>query len=106
MSETTKDIIKDILENDGMCISPTSLFDFDEDGGILLGDLAERIKVAHEREFVEKDAEIARLRECLREAVEWSCGNPDESCEDCVAHGGDTPCKCEKWRKALEGGKK
>lgn len=50
------------------------------------------------------EAEIARLRECLREAVEWSCGNPDEACEDCVAHGGDTPCKCETWRKMLKGG--
>lgn len=49
-------------------------------------------------------AEIVRLCECLREATEWACGNHDESCGDCVAHGGDTPCKCEKWRKALEEG--
>lgn len=49
--------------------------------------------------------ELVELRECMKEAVEWSCGNPDEACEDCVAHGGDTPCKCEKWRKALDGEK-
>lgn len=54
-------------------------------------------------DFVRIRSENADLRECLREAVEWSCGNPDEACEDCVAHGGDTPCKCEKWRKALKG---
>lgn len=57
---------------------------------------------AHKRELAAKDAEIAEQQECLQEAVEWSCGNPDESCGDCVAHGGDTPCKCEKWRKALK----
>ena len=61
--------------------------------------MADRIEAA-------KDAEIGKLRECLREAVEWSCGNPDENCKDCVAHGGDTPCKCETWRKMLEGGHK
>lgn len=66
-NETIDDIIKDILENDGMCISPTSLFVFDEDGGILLGDLAERIKVAHEREIAAKDAEIVRLRALVKE---------------------------------------
>lgn len=54
---------------------------------------------AHERE-------VEELRECLREAVEWSCGNPDDACGDCVAHGADTPCKCETWRKMLEGGHK
>lgn len=71
-----------------------------------LKNLADRILSAHNREVASKDAEIAELRECLREAAEWACGNPDEACEDCVAHGGDTPCKCEKWRKALEGGQK
>lgn len=65
---------------------------------------ADDILAAHKREIASKDAEIARLRECLREATEWACGNPDESCEECVSHGGDTPCKCEKWRKAMEGG--
>lgn len=61
---------------------------------------ADRCRIREE--VAAKDAEIAELRECLREAVEWSCGNPDEACEDCVAHGGDTPCKCEKWRNVLE----
>lgn len=65
---------------------------------------ADLIEAALKREFEAKDAEIGKLRECLREAVEWSCGNPDENCKDCVAHGGDTPCKCETWRKMLEGG--
>lgn len=65
---------------------------------------ADRIEAAHNREIAAKDAEIGKLRECLREAVEWSCGNPDDACGDCVAHGGDTPCKCETWRKMLEGG--
>lgn len=72
--------------------------------GSALDVYADRILAAHKREIASKDAEIARLRECLREATEWACGNPDESCEECVAHGGDTPCKCEKWRKAMEGG--
>ena len=60
------------------------------------GTVADRIEAAHGRE-------VAELRECLKEAIEWSCGNPGDACEDCVAHGGDTPCKCEKWRKAQEG---
>lgn len=79
------------------------------DYGVIENDFvkfADRIEVAHNRLVAVKDEEIARLRECLREATEWSCGNPDESCEDCAAHGGDTPCKCEKWRKALDGGVK
>lgn len=48
--ETIEDIIRDIRENDGMCISPTSLFAFDEDGGVLLGDLAERLEAAYNRQ--------------------------------------------------------
>ena len=68
-------------------------------------DMLRQAADAMEREAA-KDEEIGKLRECLREAVEWSCGNPDENCKDCVAHGGDTPCKCETWRKMLEGGHK
>ena len=68
--------------------------------------LADEAEAAHTREIEAKDAEIGKLRECLREAVEWACGNPNENCTDCVAHGGDTPCKCETWRKMLEGGQK
>lgn len=104
-NETIDDIIKDILENDGYCISPTSLFAFDEDGGIMLGDLAERIKVAHERELAAKDAEIAELRECLRLSsnsmemvVQWLGKYP--AWQECLKNG------VARNRKVLEGDKK
>lgn len=80
-NETIQDIIQDIRENDGLCISPTSLFGFDEDGGVLLGDLAERIKVAHEREMASKDAEIEKISEKLKLHNCWAV----EECEDADA---------------------
>lgn len=57
-------------------------------------------------EIAEKEAEIAELRECLREAVREKCPFTRMSCrygEQC-----DYECGTEKWRKALqdEGGAK
>ena len=54
------------------------------------------------RTLKEQDAEIAELRECLREAVREKCPFTRMSCkygEQC-----DYQCGTERWRKALEGG--
>ena len=48
-----------------------------------------------------KDAEIAELRECLREAIREKCPFTRMSCrygEQC-----DYECGTEKWRNALKG---
>ena len=54
-------------------------------------------------EIAEKEAEIAKLRECLKEAIREKCPFTRMSCK----HG--EPCEYEcgtdKWRKALEGAK-
>ena len=52
---------------------------------------ANRINAAHNREVVAKDAEIAELRECLKEAVEL------------ITLGKPTIEGVARWRKALEG---
>lgn len=80
---------------------------------------ADRIEAAHKRELAvkdderltivanyenviaAKDAEIAELRECLKEAIREMCPFTRMSCkhsEPC-----DYECGTEKWRKALEG---
>lgn len=90
--------------------------------------LADRIEAAHKREMADekrisdavvqslrdkklemageiaaKDAEIAELRECLREAVREKCPFTRMSCK----HGEpcDYECGTEKWRNALKGSK-
>lgn len=81
--------------------------------------IANRIEAAHEREITakddarltivanyetviaEKDSMIARLRECLKEAIREKCPFTRMSCkhsEPC-----DYECGTEKWRNALEG---
>lgn len=67
---------------------------------------ADRIEAAAKREReagaeAAKDAEIAELRECLREAVREQCPFTRMSCrygEQC-----DYECGTEKWRNALKG---
>ena len=57
-------------------------------------------------EIAEKEAEIARLRECLKEAIREKCPFTRMICK----HGEpcDYVCGTDKWRKALqdEGGAK
>ena len=124
-NETIEDIVADIraqnqgLPEDSYALSP------------LVCDLlsfADRVEAAHKREMADekrisdavvqslrdkklemageiaaKDAEIAELRECLKEAIREKCPFTRMSCK----HG--EPCEYEcgtdKWRKALEGAK-
>ena len=124
-NETIADIVADIraqnqgLPEDSYALSP------------LVCDLlsfADRVEAAHKREMADekrisdavvqslrdkklemageiaaKDAEIAELRECLKEAIREKCPFTRMSCK----HG--EPCEYEcgtdKWRKALEGAK-
>ena len=55
----------------------------------------------YENVIAAKDAEIAELRECLKEAVREKCPFTRMSCkhgEQC-----DYECGTDKWRKALKG---
>ena len=82
---------------------------------------ADRIEAAHKREIaakdderltivanyehviVAKDAKLAELRECLKEAVREKCPFTRMSCrygEQC-----DYECGTKKWRNALKGAK-
>ena len=126
--ETIADIVADIraqnqgLPEDDYALSP------------LVADLlsfADRIESAHKREMAdekrisdaviqslrdkklemageiaEKEAEIAKLRECMKEAIREKCPFTRMSCK----HGEtcDYECGTDKWRKALgeEGGAK
>ena len=51
-------------------------------------------------EIAEKEAEIAKLRECMKEAIREKCPFTRMSCK----HGEtcDYVCGTDKWRKALE----
>ena len=120
--ETITDIVADIREQnqglpeDSYALSP------------LVADLlsfADRIEAAHDREMADekriseavvqslrdkklemageiavKDAEIAELRECLKEAIREKCPFTRMSCK----HGEtcDYECGTFKWRKALQ----
>ena len=122
MSETIADIVADIraqnqcLPEDDYELSP------------LVADLlsfSDRIESAHKREMAdekrisdaviqslrdkklemageiaEKEAEIAKLRECMKEAIREKCPFTRMSCK----HGEpcDYECGTEKWRKALQ----
>ena len=63
-------------------------------------------KLEMAREIAEKEAEIAKLRECMKEAIREKCPFTRMSCK----HGEtcDYECGTDKWRKALgeEGGAK
>ena len=126
--ETIEDIVADIrAQNQGLPEDSYALSPLVCD----LLSLADRIEAAHKREMADekrisdaviqslrdkklemageiadKEAEIAKLRECLKEAIREKCPFTRMSCK----HGEpcDYECGTFKWRKALqdEGGAK
>jgi len=124
-NETIEDIVADIrAQNQGLPEDSYALSPLVCD----LLSLADRIEAAEKREIADekrisdavvqslrdkklemageiavKDAEIAELRECLKEAIREKCPFTRMSCK----HGEtcDYECGTFKWRKALEGSK-
>ena len=120
--ETIVDIVADIrAQNQGLPEDDYALSPLVAD----LLSLADRIEAAHDREMADekriseavvqslrdkklemageiavKDAEIAELRECLKEAIREKCPFTRMSCK----HGEtcDYECGTFKWRKALQ----
>ena len=125
MSETIADIVAQ-MRGRADRIEKRGLFDLREIGTDYLRALSDLIEAEHKREIADeerisdavvqslrdkklemageiaaKDEEIAKLRECLKEAIREKCPFTRMSCK----HG--EPCEYEcgtdKWRKALEG---
>lgn len=72
------------------------------------------VKKLFKKQLVEAahDREVAELRECMKEAVDYFCGN--DKLADCTEKVYGNPkcetegqyCMVERWRKALEGATK
>ena len=72
----------------------------------------ENVIAAKDRIIAAKDAEIAELRECLKQACEVACGDcrlavwNNQKFVKCKKHKNwKCPFGTERWRKALEGAK-
>ena len=132
MSNETNETIADIVSEVRRVAYNVAVADANTLNGwrpaLCLSMLSDRIEDAHDREMADekriseavvqslrdkklemageiavKDAEIAELRECLKEAIREKCPFTRMSCK----HGEtcDYECGTFKWRKALEGSK-
>ena len=95
-NETLANIVEEMVEFGNHCAAFGGAYSPER-----WNNLCKRLIAAHNRELAAKDAEIAKLRECLMEAVREKCPFTRMSCkhgEQC-----DYECGTKKWRNALEG---